>query len=332
MPNILITGASGFIGSFLVETALQKGYTTFAGVRNSSSKAYLNHANLYLLELDFSNQLVLENQLSTCAKEYGRFDFVVHVAGLTKSIFPQAYFDVNLGNTQRFVQALINTGLTPNKFIFISSLASYGPGVVGGAPITIAQKQAPVTAYGKSKLAAEQFLQQTPDFPFVILHPTTVYGPREKDLLVLIKSINQGIELFIGNKQQQLSFIHVADVCKAVFLSIDVPIVNTALLLSDTMNYAATEFNGMVKNILAKKTIQLIVPVTLARICAKIADQIGKLKGSTPIFNSERLNEFEANNWAVDASPLKALGFVPDYPLQQGLIHTIDWYKQQGWL
>ncbi|MDP1844565.1 MAG: NAD(P)-dependent oxidoreductase, partial [Sediminibacterium sp.] len=266
MPNILITGASGFIGSFLVETALQKGYTTFAGVRNSSSKAYLNHANLHLLELDFSKQLVLENQLSTCAKEYGRFDFVVHVAGLTKSIFPQAYFDVNLGNTQRFIQALMNTGLTPNKFIFISSLASYGPGVVGGAPITIAQTQAPVTAYGKSKLAAEQFLQQTPHFPFVILNPTTVYGPREKDLLVLIKSINQGVELFIGNKQQQLSFIHVADVCKAVFLSIDAPIVNTALLLSDTMNYPATEFNGMVKSILGKKTIQLVVPIALARV------------------------------------------------------------------
>lgn len=332
MPNILITGASGFIGSFLVETALEKGYTTFAGVRNSSSKEYLNHPSLHLLELDFSNQLVLENQLIACAQQYGRFDFVVHVAGLTKSIFPKAYFDVNLDNSQRFVQALMNTGLTPNKFIFISSLASYGPGIVGGAPITIAQTQSPVTAYGKSKLATEQFLQQTPNFPFIILHPTTVYGPREKDLLVLIKSINQGIELFIGNKQQQLSFIHVADVCKAVFLSIDAPIVNTALLLSDTKNYAATEFNGMVKKILGKKTIQLVVPVSLARIGAKLADQIGKLKGSTPIFNSERLNEFEANNWAVDASPLKALGFEPKYPLQQGLIHTIDWYKQQGWL
>ncbi len=332
MPNILITGASGFIGSSLVEMALQKGYTTFAGVRKTSSKNYLNHPNVHLLELNFSNQTILENQLNACAQKHGHFDFVVHVAGLTKSIFPEAYFDVNLGNTQRFVQALLNTGLIPNKFIFISSLASYGPGIVGGAPITIAQTQAPITAYGKSKLAAEQFLRQSPNLPFVILHPTTVYGPREKDLLVLIKSINQGIELFIGNKQQQLSFIHVADVCKAVFLSIEAPIVNSAFLLSDTMNYSATEFNGMVKNILGKKTIQLVVPVALARMGAKIADQIGKLKGSTPIFNSERLNEFEANNWAVDASPLKALGFVPDYPLQQGLIHTIDWYKQQGWL
>ena len=93
--------------------------------------------------------------------------------------------------------------------------------------------------------------------PFVIVHPTTVYGPREKDLLVLIQSLNQHLELYIGNTQQQLSFIHVADVCKAVFISIDQPILAQNILLSDTFNYTAKEFNHLVKGVLGLSLIHI---------------------------------------------------------------------------
>ncbi len=334
MKNILITGASGFIGSFLVEEALKKNYRTFAGMRSSSSTAWLQepHPHLHFLELDFSNEAILENQLKKNAAGFGRFDIIIHSAGLTKSIVPSDYFRVNHTNTETLVNSLIRLNLVPDKFILISSLAAYGPGKSGGLPIDTLQLQQPVTAYGKSKLAAEQFLKQTVDFPFIIINPTTVYGPREKDLLVLIQSINQHLELYIGSKKQQLSFIHVADVCKAVFLSIDQPIVNQALIISDTFNYAAPEFNGLVKKILGKKTVPLVVPVGIARLAAKLSDRIGQYQQKTPIFNSERLSEFEADNWAVDAKPLVQLGFTPDYPLEAGLKHTIDWYKAQGWI
>lgn len=331
MKNILITGASGFIGSFLVEEALKRGYRTFAGIRSSSSKGYLNHPDLHLFEMDFSDKEKLQHQLQKNAAAFGPFNVVVHSAGLTKSRVLDEYYQVNLHNTERLVEALIELEMVPERFVFLSSLASYGPGQ-GKEPVAETNLQAPITAYGKSKLAAEQMLATHNQFPYVIVHPTTVYGPREKDLLVLIQSLNQHLELYIGNTRQQLSFIHVADVCKAVFLSIDQPIVARNILLSDTANYTAKEFNNMVKAVLGKKTLPIVVPVPIAKAAAQVSEWVGNLRGVTPVLNKERLKEFQAPNWGVDATVLKQLGFTPDYPLQKGLEHTIEWYKKNGWL
>ncbi|MEN9458409.1 MAG: hypothetical protein RL135_987 [Bacteroidota bacterium] len=331
MKNILITGASGFIGSFLVEESLKRGYRTFAGIRSSSSKGYLNHPDLHLFEMDFSDQKKLQNQIKQNADTFGPFDVVVHAAGLTKSRVLEEYYQVNLHNTERLVDALIELGMVPERFVFISSLASYGPGQ-GRIPVAETNIQAPITAYGKSKLAAEQMLATKNQFPFVIVHPTTVYGPREKDLLVLIQSLNKHLELYIGNTEQQLSFIHVQDVCKAVFLSINQPIIAQNILLSDTDNYTAKEFNNMVKSVLGKKTLPIVVPVPIAKAAAQVSEWVGNLRGVTPVLNKERLKEFQASNWGVDATVLKQLGFTPDYPLQKGLEHTIDWYKKNGWI
>lgn len=331
MKNILITGASGFIGSFLVEESLKRGYRTFAGIRSSSSKGYLNHPDLHLFEMDFSDQKKLQNQIKQNADTFGPFDVVVHAAGLTKSRVLEEYYQVNLHNTERLVDALIELGMVPERFVFISSLASYGPGQ-GRIPVAETNIQAPITAYGKSKLAAEQMLATKNQFPFVIVHPTTVYGPREKDLLVLIQSLNKHLELYIGNTEQQLSFIHVQDVCKAVFLSINQPIIAQNILLSDTDNYTAKEFNNMVKSVLGKKMLPIVVPVPIAKAAAQVSEWVGNLRGVTPVLNKERLKEFQASNWGVDATVLKQLGFTPDYPLQKGLEHTIDWYKKNGWI
>lgn len=331
MKNILITGASGFIGSFLVEEALKRGYRTFAGIRSSSSKGYLNHPSLHLFEMDFSNKEKLQNQLRKNSEAFGPFDLVVHAAGLTKSRVLDEYYKVNLHNTERLVDSLIELSMVPERFVFLSSLASYGPGE-GTTPVAETNIQAPITAYGKSKQAAEQMLATKNQFPFVIVHPTTVYGPREKDLLVLIQSLNQHLELYIGNTQQQLSFIHVADVCKAIFLSIDQPIIAKNILLSDTFNYTAKEFNQLVKGVLGKKTLPIVVPVPIAKAAAHVSEWLGNLRGVTPVLNKERLKEFQAPNWAVDATVLKKLGFTPDFPLQKGIEHTIEWYKRNGWI
>ena len=331
MKNILITGASGFIGSFLVEEAIKRGYRTFAGIRSSSSKGYLQHKNLHVFEMDFSNSEKLKQQIENNAAIHGKFDVVVHSAGLTKSTVLDEYYKVNLHNTERLVDALIELDMVPERFVFLSSLASYGPGR-GSDPVAETHEQAPITAYGKSKLAAEKMLATKSQFPYVIVHPTTVYGPREKDLLVLIQSLNQHLELYIGNTQQQLSFIHVADVCKAVFLSIEQPITSRNILLSDTVNYTAKEFNDLVKQVLGKKTLPIIVPVPVAKVAAQLSEWVGNLRGRTPVLNKERLKEFQAPNWAVDASLLKNMGFTPDYPLQEGLKHTIEWYKNNGWI
>ncbi len=329
--NILITGASGFIGSFLVEEGIKKNYRVFAGIRASSSKQYLHDPVIHFLELDFSKDDSLDKSLLGIAEKYGSFEYIIHNAGITKAKKTDAFDLVNFGNTKRFVEALQRNKLVPRKFIYISSLASFGPGE-NTKPISVQLTRRPLTAYGRSKLKAEQFLYDTIDFPFLIINPTAVYGPREKDVLLLLRTIEKHLEIYIGTTEQLLSFIHVQDLCKAVFLSMESTAVQQNLLISDFNIYTAKEFNDLVKNILHKKTVSFILPVSLVRVLAFLSENIGRLRGEIPILNRERLKEFEARNWGVDCADISKLGFVPQFDLEEGLNKTIDWYKEQGWM
>lgn len=329
--NILITGASGFIGSFLVTEAIKRNYRSFAGVRSESIRKYLLDPAIHFLELDFGEDHLLDAALEKYAHQFGRFDFVIHTAGLTKALHNEDFDKVNFENTKRFILSLQRNDLVPDKFVYISSLASFGPAGTDD-PITPAKIREPLTAYGKSKLKAEEFLYTIPDFPFLIINPTAVYGPRDRDFFFLLKSISNHLELYIGSDQQQLSFVHVSDLVDAIFLAMESSSLHQNLLVSDLNVYRSKEVNRLIKQNLNKKTISLIVHPTLAEIVATLSEGIGKLRGKVPVLNRERLKEFKAMNWNVDCSELTALGYKPRYDLDEGLKNAIYWYKEHGWM
>lgn len=329
---MLITGASGFIGSFLVEEAIQRGYRVFAGMRSSSNRQWLTDPEIHFLEMDLADRHQLEKVLRQTAANTGRFDYIIHAAGLTKTLDPFAYTQVNFGGTQNLVEALQNTELVPQKFVFISSLASYGPGDKNNIPIHASRQQCPVTAYGKSKLLAEQYLYRHTDFPFLVINPTAVYGPRDKDFLFLLRSIQKGLELYIGNKKQVLSFVHVHDLVNAIYLATESNLLRQNLLVSDLHTYSSAEMNYLVKKILGRRTLSVVVPEWIAGIAASVSEYAGALRGKVPVLNQERFREFKARNWSVDAGELAALGFRPGFGLEEGLQDTISWYLARKWL
>ena len=329
--NILVTGASGFIGSFLVEEAVRQNYRTFAGIRTASSKKYLSDPHIHFFELDFGNKKLLDASLNNFANHYGRFDYIIHTAGLTKAINKANYSLVNYENTKTFVHALKENDLVPDKFVYISSIASFGPGI-NGLPIYSDQAQQPLTEYGKSKLMAEKFLYGDPDFPFLIINPTVVYGPRDKDFLFLLRSIEKHLEVYLRSARQLLSFIHVHDLVRAIFLAMESPALHQNLLVSDLNRYTSKLFNNTLKKALGKKTISLILPGYVAGLFAIIAEIAGRIRGEATVLSRERLKDFKAMNWSVDCANIIKLGFVPQFSLEEGLNHTIRWYKEQGWI
>jgi UDP-glucose 4-epimerase len=329
--NVLITGASGFIGSYLVETALSKGYHTIAAVRPTSNKQYLKDPALHFLELDFKSDQTLDHAIREFVDRFGKIDYVIHNAGVTRANKNEEYDQVNCDNTVRLVHALQRNGQVPEKFVMISSLAAYGP-AKNAEPVKATDKKEPLTAYGRSKFKAEEFLYSLKGFPFVIINPTAVYGPKDKDVFFLINSINKGFEVYIGNKQQLLSFVHAADLTAAIFIAMESDAFGKNFLISDRQVYTSQAFNQQIKTILQKKTLSIVMPVAVVRTVAVFAEMVGVVTGKVPILNRERLKEFEAPNWAVDSSEITALGYVPKYNLEEGLNHAIQWYKEQGWL
>ena len=206
MASILITGASGFIGSFLIEEALKRGLSTWAGMRGSSSKRYLQQPELHFLVLDFANLETLKKQLTTHKEQYGAFDYVVHCAGATKCRNKEEFEQTNYQQTVHFVEALQSLNMVPKQFLYVSTLSVFGPIREDDySPILESDIPQPNTAYGQSKLKSEQYLQGLKDFPYVIFRPTGVYGPREADYFLMAKSIGNHVDFSVGYKRQDLT-------------------------------------------------------------------------------------------------------------------------------
>jgi UDP-glucose 4-epimerase len=125
--SILITGASGFIGSFIAEEALKRKLSVWAGVRSTSNKRYLNNPDIRFFETDLSDVHALRTSLSHHKEVYGKFDYIIHCAGATKCINKKDFEKINYLQTKYLVNALIDLNMVPLQFIFVSTLSVFGP-------------------------------------------------------------------------------------------------------------------------------------------------------------------------------------------------------------
>lgn len=331
MEKILITGASGFVGSHLVEEALERDLDVYAGIRKSSSKEFLQDHRINFVELNFEDKAQLANVLKR-----KQFDYIIHNAGIVSAPKLDDYWRVNYEYVKNLADAVVASGEIPQKFTFISSAASYGP--ASSRDMTDFLKEDdepnPINTYGAAKLKAERYLTQLTDFPYVIFRPTGVYGPREKEILTFFKLINRHIEGYIGFKRQHLAFVYVKDLARAVLdATTAAGVSQKSYFISDGRYYSQRDLGASVKKILKKTTLRFHIPVPLIRSVAWGLEQIGKLSGSYPALNLEKVRILESANWKCDIEPLKEdLSFQPQYDLEDGLTETLAWYKQQGWL
>ena len=347
--QILVTGASGFIGSFIVEEALRQGYETWAAMRKSSSKQFLKDDRIHFIELNLSNQEQLEQQLAG-----HEFDYVVHAAGVTKCLDTKDFYRINTEGTKNLVNALINLKMPLKRFVYLSSLSIYGA-IREQQPYEAIREDdtpQPNTAYGRSKLEAEQWLdslspstlhpipeQSSPTrslspFPYVILRPTGVYGPRERDYFLMAKSIKQHSDFAVGYKRQDITFVYVQDVVQAVFLACEKGQTGRKYFLSDGQVYQSTTFSNLIRKELGNPWwIRITAPVWVLRVVTFFGDKIGHLTGKISALNNDKYHILKQRNWRCDIQPaIDELGYHPEYTLERGVPLTIKWYKENGWL
>lgn len=333
--KILITGASGFIGGFLVEEALKRGYEVWAGIRAHSSRKRLQDGRIRFIELDYAHEKELDAQVEAFARENGGWCHVIHNAGLTKTTDKALFYEVNAENTRRLIGALARH-CPPRKFLLMSSLGSYGIGdETGFTPIRLADPQTPNTDYGKSKLQAENYLRGQDSFPYVILRPTGVYGPGEKDYFLEIKSIRQGLDLAVGKIPQRITFIYVKDLARVALSALEKEdIRNREYFVADGDVHTDASFARLVQELLQKKHVfHARVPLPLVYAACVLSEKIGKLFHKSMTLNSDKYQILKQRNWICDIAPLQRdLGFQAEYPLRRGLEESIRWYRQEGWL
>ena len=335
MKSILITGAGGFIGGFLVEEALRRGYDTWAAVRSTTSREFLTDERIHFIELDYTDQDRLEETLRDHMGEWGRWDYVVHNLGVTKSTNYMDFEQVNYGYLKALADAMQATNMTPDVFLLMSSLSVMGPGDEKTyQPFKSSDVPLPNTYYGVSKLKAETYLQSLEGFPYTIFRCTGVYGPRERDYYLMIKSIKRGFDFSVGFDKQMLTFIYVKDLVTAVMDALEKGPLYKAYFISENQGYTQQEFRKIVCEELGKK---FVIPVTcplwvVKRVCA-IAEWIGKVTLKASTLNRDKYKILKQRNWLCDTSDARRdFGFNPQYSLREGIREAIAWYRQAGWL
>ena len=330
--KILITGASGFIGSFIVEEALKRGFETWAAVRKSSSKAFLQDERIHFIELNLSSKEQLVEQL----KEH-QFDYVVHAAGVTKCLNKADFHRINTEGTKNLVEALLEVKMPLKRFVFVSSLSVFGA-IKEKLPYDEIREDdtpQPNTEYGRSKLATEQYLDTLGScLPYIILRPTGVYGPREKDYFMMAKSIKQHIDFAVGFQRQDITFVYVTDVVQAIFLALEQGMTGRKYFLSDGEVYQSSTFSDLIHEELGRPWwLRITAPTWVLRIITFFGEYVGRMTGKVTALNNDKYNILKQRNWRCDITPARQeLSYEPQVKLEEGVKRTIKWYKDNRWL
>jgi len=326
--RVLITGATGFVGYHLIEKALAAGLEVYAAVRTGSDRSHLLSFAINYVGFDYNSIDSLVNTLETY-----QFSYIIHAAGITKAKTRLDYDRVNAEYTRNLAMAAIRANIKLKKFVFVSSLAALGPLTELSSEICDDTPGHPVTNYGRSKLLAEQYLSEIEGLPLIVIRPTAVYGPREKDIFILFKSISRGMEPHIGSFRQQLSFIYVKDLADVIITALFTAVSGKSYNVSDGQVYDRYILAKLTKKALKIKTFRFHIPVGIVGLMAIMMDLLYTYSKDTPALNREKMAELTAINWACNIDRArKELNYLPKFGLEEGLNETMIWYKENGWL
>ncbi|MBD5331171.1 MAG: NAD(P)-dependent oxidoreductase [Bacteroides sp.] len=332
--NVLIIGAGGFIGGFIARESLRRGYTTWAGVRESTSRRFLTDPQLRFVTLDYSDPAVMARQLEEAMPEGEKWDWIVYNLGATKCTNFADFNRINLTFLRNTIEALRQSGKMPHRFLFMSSLSALGPGDENGyAPLTGRTIPQPNTRYGVSKIKAEIFLETCADVPWTIFRPTGVYGPHEQDYLMMIKSIDRHWDFAVGFKQQTLTFIYVEDLASAIFDALaSEATMRRKYIISEPRSYSQKEFRTIVARELGRKfVIPIRLPLWALYGASVVAEKIGVLRMKPSTLNRDKYRIMKQRNWNCSVDEAVAdFGFSPKYSLADGIHQTVLAYRGSG--
>lgn len=333
MKKVLIIGAGGFIGGFIARESLNRGYETWCGVRESTSRRYLNDPELKFLVLDYENIDSMAKTLTEALPEGVAWDYIIYNLGATKCVNFLDFNRINYCYLRDFISALTQSGKMPKKFVYMSSLSALGPGDEKDyTPLTDKKIPAPNTRYGVSKVKAETELMCQPadGLPWVILRPTGVYGPHEEDYLMMIKMIDSHWDFGVGFRRQMLTFIYVEDLVRAIFDAAERAPVHGKYILSEPQAYTQGEFRKIVCRHLGRKfAIPVRLPLWAVKLASIVSEKYGVAKMKPVTLNTDKFNIMKQRNWSCDITPaVTDWGFSPRVSLNEGIRLTVEAYRK----
>ena len=362
MARVLVTGASGFIGSHLVEELCRRGDEITCLVRPTSRRDRLTMLGVRLADGDVTDGPGVAAVLAAHQPQ-----IVCHLAGLTRALSDERFRQVNAGGVANVAEACAALA-EPPTLLLVSSLAAAGP-APADRPRTETDAPAPVSAYGRSKLAGEYAARRFADrLPITIVRPPIVFGPYDTDVLHLFRMVRRlGFLAVPGPPGCHLSLIHVADLVQALLSAAargerlpasasgaahGVDPGHGCYFVASAESPTIAEFAHLLAHAVGRRRVRVVhLPPVVARVAGVIGDALGHLRGrfrghlrghlrgrfrgrGRPLpINSDKIAEALAGAWVcATAKAHNDLALAIPAPLDQCLADTADWYRQHGQL
>lgn len=327
MKTVAVTGGTGFIGSHTAEALLREGYRVRCLIRSGrNGTGWLKGLPVEIRNVDLLDGSAVRSALEHC-------DVVVHIAGVTRAKRRSDFFTGNVEPTRSILSACKELG-TVRQFCYMSSLTAVGPGVEG-KPVREDSPCRPLTAYGASKLKAEEVCREfAGDFPVVVLRPPAVYGPRDRDILHMFRWIKLGIMPVLGPSTKMLSMIYVTELARAVIAVLNAgPSISGTYFVGDDTPYRYSDLVTITADLLGKKTIEFPIPGPILYAIAGATQAVSWLLPQPSVVNIDKVRDLVTPYWTCETAKIEnELGFRTEIGAREGLQRTLDWYKAEGWL
>lgn len=323
--RVLVTGATGFVGSSLVPALAHHGDLSLrATVRPTSDVNVLDALPVERIETDLHDPAGLRRAVHDS-------DIVVHLAALTRARNEAAFREVNVEGTRRLVDAIRHDGRV-RRLVYLSSMAAVGP-ARDGRPVAPEDVPHPVTAYGRSKLEGERVALEARDtVRVVVLRPPAVYGPRDRDLLTFFRLARLGILPAPTGPERRVQLAYVGDVAEALVRAAFAETAGGVYHIAEPRAYAWNDVLDMVAAAVGRLGRNVPVPASLVRVAGRLNGALARMRGGAAIFDGDKAQELLAT-WLCDTTAARRdLDFVARTPLDEGLKETAAWYRAYGWL
>ena len=323
----VVTGASGFVGSHIVDDLLAHGVRVRCLVRPGSSTQWLDGKPVEIARLRYDRVEPIREALQDAA-------WVVHAAGLTRARSAREFHEANVSVTERVLRAATSNGRDVERFVLISSQAAAGPADMTGRPVNEADRPDPVSPYGVSKLRAEELTLLLKDrLPVVVIRPPAVYGPRDSAVYRVFAAVKRHVMPVLRNRGR-FSILYVEDLARAVRLALSHPKAPGQVYFvgePDITDY--DELGEAVKSAVGTWAVRVRPPGFVLQAAAVAAEIWAMLLGRAPLLSREKLAEITAGDWICSSAKIRAqLGWDPEVPLEEGVRRTAAWYREAGWL
>jgi nucleoside-diphosphate-sugar epimerase len=327
--KVLITGATGFIGSHIADQMKEKGADIVCLVRKTSNLQWVENKGYELVDASLSSK----ESLIAAVKDV---DIIFHSAGLTAARNFDEFVKANVTGTKNLFEAAAGATKNLKRFVHISSQAAVGPSVSLEEMSTEDKPHNPLTLYGKSKRMAEDYLNQNKNvLPITMVRPPAVYGPRDLATLPMFKAVQKGIGTLIGFDDKYVSLVSSMDLTRGIIeAGLSENTVGETYFVASESYYSWNDITDIMSKAAGRnKVLKIKIPHSIVKIMGSANGMIGRLIGKPPVFDSEKSIDFIQKYWTCSIEKAKRdFGYEQKYSLEEGMRITFDWYRSQGWM